>query len=356
MGVPSLGILLFFTPPTHCSALPSESLPIPQRERAYQEALRSCPANAVLDAAYSSLLIQQGQFARALDVASAGVRVAPANSTLALNQGIALYSLHRTRESLDALAPLDSAEAYFYTGLNYRRLNQHTEVQTNLLKAWDKGYRDPFLLYSLIEEDRAAGDKQAGLEHFQILLRDYPDSAWTHLVLGNAAFALEKDREARAEYAKALALNPKLPNLNFRIGFLAYQAGEDEAAEKYFREELKIEPDHSDTWLFLGETLKRRGRTREALPYLRRAMALEPGSSLPYGALATALTETNQLTAAAGILEQAEKRFPSDPSFPAQLARLLARLNRKEEAEQAAQRARSLLALKLQKQDIPAKP
>jgi predicted Zn-dependent protease len=300
-------------------------------------------------------LIQRSEFARALEVASVGLRIAPAQPGLILNQGISLYSLHRMSESIAVLAGLDSPEANFYTGLNYRRLAQHSHSRRYLLKAWNAGYHDPFLLYSLIEEDHAAGDKQAGLDHFQILLRDYPDSAWLHMVLGNAAFGLEKDQESRAEYSKALALNPKLPNVNYRLGFLAYQAGEDDTAEKYFREELKIEPEHSDTWLFLGETLKRKGKTKEAIPYLRRALALDPASGLNYGALATALTETNQLKDAVVVLEQAERRFPNDPAFPSQLARLFARLDRKEDAEKAAQRARSLLALKLQKQDIPAK-
>jgi len=356
MGVPSLGILLFFAPPADCSTLPSDSLPILQREYAFETSLRSCGGDADLYAGYSTLLIEQGEFARALEIASAGLRIAPAQARLILNNGIALYSLHRMRESIAVLAPLDSPEANFYTGLNYRRLTQHSDSQRYLLKAWNAGYHDPFLLYSLIEEDRAAGDKKAGLGHFQILLREYPDSAWLHMVLGNAAFGLEKDQEAREEYAKALALNPKLPNVNYRLGFVAYQAGQDETAEKYFREELKIEPEHSDTWLFLGETLRRLGKTKEAIPYLQHALKLDPANSLNYGALATALTETNQLQDAVSVLEQAEKRFPADPAFPSQLARLLARLDRKEEAEQAAQRARSLLAVKLHQQDIPAKP
>lgn len=349
MAVLSLGILLFFATPADCASLPSH-------ESAYQESFQACPGNVLLDEAYSSLLIRQGHFARALEVASAGTRFAPSNSTLLLNQGIALYSLRRIKESLDVLASLDSPEAYFYTGLNYRRLIRHTEARSYLLKAWNAGLRDPFLLYSLIEEDHATGEKKAGIEHFQWMLQKYPESAWTHMVLGNAAFALEKDQEARLEYAKALAIDPRLPNVNYRLGFLSYQAGEDESAEKYFREELKIEPEHSDTWLFLGETLKRRGKTKEAIPYLRHALAMDPASSLPYGALATALTETNQFPEAVDILEQAGNRFPDEPAFPGQLARLYALLHRPTDAEKAAERARLLLALKLQKQDIPAKP
>jgi tetratricopeptide (TPR) repeat protein len=286
-------------------------------------------------------------------VASAGDA---ANPVLILNQGIALYSLHRAHESLAVLAKVDSAEAYFYTGLNYRLLARHKEAQTYLLKAWNAGYHDPFLLYSLIEEDHAAGDKQAGIVHFQLMLQEYSESAWLHMVLGNAAFALDKDQEARAEYGKALASNPNLPNVNYRLGFLAYQAGEDEPAERYFRAELKIQPEHSDTWLFLGETLKRRGKTKEAIPYLRHALALDPGSSLGYGALATALTETNEIPEAVDVLERAERRFPDEAAFPGQLARVYALLDRKAEAEKAAQRARTLLALKLHKQDIPGKP
>jgi tetratricopeptide (TPR) repeat protein len=161
MGVPSLGMLLFFAGPVDCTVLPAH-------ESAYEESFRSCPRNAALDAAYSSLLIREGKFARALEVASAGD---PANSLLILNQGVALYSLHRAQQSLQVLAKIDSAEAYFYTGLNYRLLARHNEAQSYLLKAWNAGYHDPFLLYSLIEEDHAAGDKKAGIVHFQLMLQ-----------------------------------------------------------------------------------------------------------------------------------------------------------------------------------------
>ena len=322
MAVLSLGILLFFATPADCASLPSH-------ESAYQESFQACPGNVLLDEAYSSLLIRQGHFARALEVASAGTRFAPSNSTLLLNQGIALYSLRRIKESLDVLASLDSPEAYFYTGLNYRRLIRHTEARSYLLKAWNAGLRDPFLLYSLIEEDHATGEKKAGIEHFQWMLQKYPESAWTHMVLGNAAFALEKDQEARAEYAKALAIDPRLPNVNYRLGFLAYQAGEDEPAEKYFREELKIEPEHSDTWLFLGETLKRRGKTKEAIPYLRHALAMDPASSLhlrraSHGADRDEPVPGGRRHSGAGRATG----FRTDPAFPAQLARLYALLHR----------------------------
>lgn len=123
MGVLSLGILLFFAAPVDCSKLPAQ-------ESGYEESFRACPGNTVLASAYSSLLIRQGQFARALEVASG-------SPALSLNRAIALYSLRRTRESLDALERLGSAESYFYRGLNYRLLARHGEAQSWLLKAWN---------------------------------------------------------------------------------------------------------------------------------------------------------------------------------------------------------------------------
>ncbi len=246
--------------------------------------------------------------------------------------------------------------ALFDQGLAHLRRANHPGARRDFQKAWDLGYHDAYLLYRLIEEDHTAADKPAGMAHFQLMLQYFPESPWMHVLLGNAAFEKDKDQQARSEYQQALALNNKLPVVNFRLGYLAYQSGADDAAARYFRNELVIDPGNPDANLFLGATLKREGKTESAIPYLRKAVTLDPGSALAYATLATALTETLRLTEAARVLEQGQKYFPSDPTFPSQLARLYTRLDRKRDAEQAAARARTLLALQNNKEHHRAKP
>ncbi|MDQ2777485.1 MAG: tetratricopeptide repeat protein [Acidobacteriota bacterium] len=366
MGVASLTLFLFVSPGLNCHAQPSfemlyvkatnGTLSSAERDAAFTTASRLCPGDVGLYTGYSSFLLAQGQFGSALKIASSGLQWSSANSKLRLNKAIALYSLRRARESLEILNDLPpSAEVSFYQGLNQIRLAEHAEARKSLRRAWESGYRDPHLLYLLIEEDHATQDKAAGLADFQTMLQQYPDSAWLHMALGNAAFALEKDQQARSEYERALALNTQLPNANFRLGYLAYQAGQDEIASRYFLNELAVDPEHADAALFEGETLKRLGRTREAIPYLKNALALDPASAQAYGTFATALIETGQSHDAVNVLLRAEARFPTDPAFPAQLARLFARLDRKDDADKASERVRALLAIKRKKEESTVK-
>jgi len=266
------------------------------------------------------------------------------------SKGVELYSQKRPRESLLALGNCKATvETLFYMGLDYRSLENHPEARKYLLTAFQSGYDNPLLLYSLIEEENALGEKAAGLDHFQLMLSRYPDSVWTHVLLGNAYFSTERDREAQSEYAQALARDSKVPNVNFRLGYLAYRAAQYESAAEYFRHELDLDPAHAAANLFYGQTLKALGRNADAIGYLRKAIALDRQSPLTYRTLVGALLAENRSEEAIAILLQAEKLFPADPTFPASLSHLYFGLHREGEARRAAERARVLTAIKRQK-------
>lgn len=235
------------------------------------------------------------------------------------------------------------AEARFQLGLGYRAALDHAAAQRSFSEAWDMGYHDPYVLYSLIEEDQSLGDKTVGLRHFQLFLNEFPESPWLHVLYGNAHFLKDRDDEARKEYEEALRGNANLPGVNFRLGYIAFRKGEAARAEPYFRRELELNDKYSDTSLFLGETLRQLGREEEALPHYRRAIALDTRSELAYRALVAVLTGKGDLAGAAEVLARAEKEFPVDPSFPAQLARVLTKLHREEEALHAQARFKTLM-------------
>ena len=272
-----------------------------------------------------------------------GSDAASSDSGLRLRHAIALHALNKPEASLKILEALPaSAESRFYMGLNYRSLGDHRSAQKYLAEARDLGLRDPYALYSLIEEDHALGDKAAGLQHFRSFLTDFPGSPWLHVLYANAYVQKHNDPEARKEYQEALRLKPDLPAVNFRLGFLLYQDGDYTSAAEYFRKELSLNPAYSDANLFLGQTLRNLGREQEAIVHLRKAIALDTRSELAYKALVAALSEKGDLSDAVEVLRIAEKEFPADPSFPAQLARVLTRLNREEEALKEMEKFRGL--------------
>ncbi|MEO7144009.1 MAG: tetratricopeptide repeat protein [Bryobacteraceae bacterium] len=308
-------------------------LPVSDRCQAYEQLIRNNPSDPSLYAGYASLLIANRDYSPALTWITKGLAVAPSDSGLRLRQAIALHALNRHQESLKILEALPaSGESMFYMGLDGRSLGDHKGAQKYLAEARDLGLRDPYALYSLIEEDHALGDKTAGLNDFRLFLTDCPDSPWLHVLYANAYVQKGNDAEARKEYQEALHLKPDLPAVNFRLGFLLYEDGEYIPAAECFRRELALNPSYSDANMFLGQTLHNLGREEEAIVYLRKAIALDTRSELAYKALVAALGEKGDLEGAVEILRMAEKEFPADPSFPAQLASMLTRLNREEEA------------------------
>lgn len=328
--------------------------PASERQESYKKAIQTCPGNSRLYRQLTALLLANRDFDAAIEWTDKGLKAAPRDGELRVQKAAALLALERPRQVLTTLASVPTSDAHFYLGLAHRQLNQHAQARRWFLDAWNAGHRDAYVLYSVIQEDYALGDKRSGLEHFQLLLKTFPESAWMHLLLADAYFAKEQSENAKEEYAKALMIKPDLLEANFRLGYLAFQIGDRESALKYFENEILVNPRYVDAHVFLAETLLQLDRKQEALIELRKALALDANSELTYQRLATALVERNQLEEAARVLKTAERRFPAEPSFPAQQARVLKMLNLSGEAQKAAERARQLTAEQHRKQELNA--
>jgi tetratricopeptide (TPR) repeat protein len=354
MGVPFL-VALFLQAAGWCNSGDSgnvreaarSALPAVERRQAYERLIQNCPNEPKLYVEYAALLIAARSYSAALDWISKGLAIAPGNDDLRLKQAIALRAAGDPEGSLKILVQLPpSAESCFYAGLDYRVLGNHEAARQSLSAAWDMGFQDPYVLYALIDEEHALGDKAAGMKHFQLFIDRFPESPWLHVLLGNVYMQKNKNDEARQEYLEALRRDPELPSVNFLVGYLSYQGEQYGTAADYFRKEIAVNPGYADASLFLGESLRQLGRAEDAVAPLRQALALNPRSALAYKTLGTVLTETGRLEEAAGILEKGEQSFPSDTTFPAQLSRLFARLNRKDDARREAERYRSMMGSK----------
>ena len=330
-----------------------QDLPRYDREQSYRRVLSTCPNEVGLYADYGSFLISNKNFSQALFWINKGLKMAPSNFNLRLKKAAALLPLGLANDVLEVLRTVPpSAESTFCKGMAQRLLQDHVAARDAFRSAWQLGYEDAYVLYSLVQEDYALGDKPTGLRDFQILLQKFPDSPWVHQLLGDAYFSKDKNDEARQEYIQAIALKSDLLNVNFRLGYLAFQDGDKESAARYFRNELTLNPKYVDARVFLAEALLGLDQKEDALVQLRMALTLDPSSELVYRRLATTLVETNHLQEAVATLRQAELRFPEDPAFPAQLSRLLTVLNETKSAREEAARARKLASEQHKKQEI----
>jgi tetratricopeptide (TPR) repeat protein len=322
----------------------SPNVPFPERRTAFEKSIHACPNDPRLFIEFASLLVANRDFSTALPWIDKGLSLAPEDANLNLRKGEALVALSQGKDALAALAKTPvTGESQFFRGLAYQLLEDHRPAQECFLDAWKRGDEDPYVLYSLMREDKELGDKAAGVEHFKIMMARFPDSVWIHVLLGDAHFKVSEDAEARQEYLTAVKLMPDLFEPNFRLAYMAFEAGEYGASVQYYRRALAAKPRHTEANLYLGEALRRDGKVSEAIEQLRHAIQLDPQATLAYDSLSKTLADADRLEEAADVLSQAEKEFPNESSFPAMRARILNRMGRTEEAKQDAQRAAEII-------------
>jgi tetratricopeptide (TPR) repeat protein len=305
------------------------------RLAAYHKAVELCPNDQALYIGFTTLLVRAQRTQDALIWAQRGLARWPGNTDLSRSLGVAWLAEGHPQKALQVLKQLPpDPQTDFELGMAYRALGNHADARKELASAYTAGRKDPYVLYALIEEDHALGDREAGLKDFTTLERDFPDSAWLHLLLGRACADRHDLPGATREYRAAVAAGPSIPVAHFLLGRLAFDRGAYSEAESDFREEIRLDPTFADPHLYLGETLIRQTKNAEAIEQLKQAIALNPKSSLAYQALATAEDAAGQPDAALATLRKGQQRFPNDAAFPAQLARRLLRQGRAAEADQ----------------------
>jgi tetratricopeptide (TPR) repeat protein len=273
-----------------------------------------------------------------------GVATSSGSGTAAsVEQAVALLSTGQNQRALAVLGRLPlSVQVAFYSGMAYRALGNHSAAREAFSRSISLGNNDPYVFYELIEQDRALRDKENGVADFRQFYERFPDSAWLHMLYGNAYLAKSDYAAADGEFQQALKQDPELPVAHFYLGFLAFQRGQYSAAAENLRTEIQRAPSFGEAYLFLGAALRRQGKNRESLPYLTQATARGQDSALAYSELAAAQMAEKLNSAALRTLRTAEQKFPADAAFPAQMSRVLLLLGRQEEARQQAEKAKLL--------------
>jgi superkiller protein 3 len=172
-------------------------------------------------------------------------------------------------------------------------------------------------LNELLDEAQRDMDKKdfaAALEPLQRFVAEQPDVAYGHFQLAYAFTALHKIAEARAEYERALAIDPKMAEAYLNLGVLL----------------IDSDPAGSVT-------------------NLRKGVDLLPAQSHPRYLLGVAQERAGDFTGAAESFERAYRLDPKNPEPIVYLANLYLRLRRFPEAE-----AKFRSVLEAQPKDRPA--
>ncbi len=136
-------------------------------------------------------------------------------------------------------------------------------------------------LNDLLEEARRDIDKQdfqAAIVPLQKFLAEKDDFAYAHFQLGYAYTGLQKSKEARGEYERAMLLDPKMPEAALNLGILLLNE-EPAAAVAPLQRAVELLPTQSRPRTLLGLAYEKSGDLKNAASAYEGALALDPKDS-----------------------------------------------------------------------------
>lgn len=210
-------------------------------------------------------------------------------------------------------------------------LAAHGQQQTPPSKAQSgsaQKLRNP--LNDLLDEAQAALDKNdysAAVPPLQKFIDQKPDVAFAHFQLAYAYTALKRPDDARAEYEKCVAIDPKMPEAQLNLGLLLVdkdpaaamgplkkavelltsqsrpryllgvaqeRTGDLKGAAESFQGASSLNPKDEDALTALGRIYVKTNRAAEAEPKFRAALAIDPKSAEALQGLALSLDAQNK--------------------------------------------------------------
>lgn len=187
------------------------------------------------------------------------------------------------------------------------------------------------------------------------LPEDYPpvrrEPVW---LAGEASLYAEqspKDFERADEFAARLvARYPAQPEVHYFRGTLYGFEGKKQEAEREYRAELKISPNHVPSLIALAGIDLEKAEVSEAGDFARQVTALDPENAEAHHLLGRVLLWNDDLRSAASELETAKRLVPDNPTVRSHLAMVYRKLGRTQEAKAESS---AFLALK-DKEDVMA--
>jgi tetratricopeptide (TPR) repeat protein len=303
----------------------------------YKAALTISPTRADALSNLGAAYVRLGQFDDAIAQYEAALKTDSANNTVRLNLALAYYKSARPNQAIPQLKRVvatdpDAKAAYLILADCYLQTGQDREL-VSLLQPRERMFGDDLAYAYLLGTALLRADELTeGQKQIDKIFRS-GDSAEAHLLIGVAHLSRQDYPAAKTELKRALELNPRLPTAHALYGRSMLAMGEQETAERAFRDELALNINDFEANLQLGYMRKAAEKFDEASAYLERAMTIRPDDLAARKLLASLRLQTGDAEAAARMLETIVKEAPDLIDAHVQLATAYNRLKRKEDAD-----------------------
>jgi tetratricopeptide (TPR) repeat protein len=302
------------------------------------------PIHSNLGAALAGL----GRFEEAIAEYQIALKQSPSLVEARLNLALCYYKMGRLQDAASELDKVhrekpDNVQAALLLADCYMRLGREQDVIRTLEPEQVKHPDDlaiAYLLGTALIRDKRVAEGQVLVDR---ILRN-GDSAEAHLMLGTSKMGVSDYAGARDEFAKAVALNPNLPEVHVLYARALMFTGDSDLSEKEFMAELRGDPYNFDANLQLGALAKQQQNFSQARKYFKRAEETRPGDPGVRYQLALLQIEDGGLDKAREMLEQLLRESPQFLEAHVSLAQVYYRLKRPEDGKRERELVQKLTA------------
>ena len=188
----------------------------------------------------------------------------------------------------------------------------------NVRCVWLLGVADAILAYSGEQKPMVPGDYAARADSaVRWMEQRQPNTALLHVFKGDVFAARKATGEALAEYQRALAMDPRWPDIHLLIGSLLGLEGRWDMAQAELKRQLQDHPGDTRAMIEMGSVHCRSGNYAEAVPLLKQALDLDSNSYEGNYRLGQAYLALGKYALAIPFLEHATQVAPekSNPYY-----------------------------------------
>lgn len=303
----------------------------------YEEFLKQHPEATAIHSNLGAALAGLGRYEEALPQYKIALKQSPKMVGARLNLALVYYKMGKIDEATTELEKVyaedkNNHQALLLLGDCYLRMGREQDVIRILEPAKDKYPDDMGIAYLL----GTALIRQNRVEEGQLLvdriLRN-GDSAEAHLMLGTAKMNVQDFAGARDEFAKAVALNPNLPEVHVLYAKALVFTGDSDLSTKEYKTELTVDPYNFDANLQLGAAARQEQDYDLAAKYFARALETRPGDPGVRYQQALIAIDQAKLDEAKDLLEGLIKQSPQFTEAHVSLSLVYYRLKRPEDSK-----------------------